>query len=373
MRPMKESTRNAKRASRTDAEFGTRVVAWQREHGRHELPWQNTRDAYAIWISEIMLQQTQVTTVLGFYERFMKRFPDARALADAPLDDVLVHWSGLGYYSRARNIHRAGIVLRDSYSARFPQTIDEVQALPGIGRSTAAAILVFAEGARHAILDGNVKRLLARHRGIRGYPGETRTAQALWSAAESVLPLLDVESYTQGLMDLGATVCVRRNPRCDACPISADCVARLEGLTDVLPSPRPRKALPHRDTVMLVLERAGEVLLEKRPPSGIWGGLWSFPEVSETDDAIAMCAQRFGAHVADFEALPHIEHGFTHFTLTIRPQRLRVSAVDPRAAEAQWQWLPIDSVKNAAIPAPVRVIAERLEASAASKRETIES
>ena len=348
----------------TAGDFGARVVAWQRTHGRHTLPWQNTRAAYAIWISEIMLQQTQVSTVVPYYERFMKRFADVRALADAPLDDVLAHWSGLGYYSRARNLHRAAQVVRDRYDGRFPTTAAEVEALPGIGRSTAAAILVFSCGARLPILDGNVKRLLARHRGIPGYPGEAATAAALWRAAEDLLPLVEVEAYTQGLMDLGASVCARRNPRCDACPVSADCVARSEGLTDVVPAPRPRKALPHRETVMLVLERAGEVLLEKRPASGIWGGLWSFPEAASSDDAAALCEQRFGAAVSRAEALPNVEHGFTHFTLTIRPERYEVRSLQPRAAQAQWQWLPISRVKDAAIPAPVRQIAMTLEATA---------
>jgi A/G-specific adenine glycosylase len=341
--------------------FGARVVAWQREHGRHALPWQNTRDAYAIWVSEIMLQQTQVATVVPYYEKFMASFPTVRALADATLDDVLGHWSGLGYYSRARNLHGAAVVIRDVHGGRFPETMEEVEALPGIGRSTAAAIVVFAHGTRHAILDGNVKRLLARHCGVHGFPGETRVARELWSHAERLLPLLEVEAYTQGLMDLGATICARRNPRCGACPVSAGCVARREGLTGVLPSPRPRKPLPHRHTVMLVLARGGEVLLEKRPAPGIWGGLWSFPEAGASDDHALLCAQRYGAAVGAVEHLPHVEHGFTHFKLTISPQRLEVSAVEPRAAEGEWQWLSLERVKSAAIPAPVRFIVEQLE------------
>ena len=342
-------------------DFGARVVAWQREHGRHALPWQNTRDAYAIWVSEIMLQQTQVATVLPYYSRFMASFPTVRALADAALDDVLAHWSGLGYYSRGRNLHAAAVVVRDEHGGVFPQTVEAVEALPGIGRSTAAAILVFSRGARHAILDGNVKRLLARHCGVPGFPGETRVARELWSHADRLLPLVEVEAYTQGLMDLGATVCTRRNARCAECPVSADCVALREDLVDTLPSPRPKKELPRRRTVMLVLSRGGEVLLEKRPAPGIWGGLWSFPEALAGDDHAALCAQRYGAAVGACEHLPHVEHGFTHFRLTIEPRRFEVSAVEPRAAQAQWQWLALDRVKDAAIPAPVRVIVDGLE------------
>jgi A/G-specific adenine glycosylase len=341
--------------------FGARVVAWQREHGRHALPWQNTRDPYRIWVSEIMLQQTQVSTVIPYYERFMTRFPTVAALADASLDDVLAHWAGLGYYSRGRNLHRAAIVVRDEHGGRFPRTIEDIEALPGIGRSTAAAIAVFAYGARHAILDGNVKRLLARHRGIRGYAGETAVARELWGRAEELLPLVEVEAYTQGLMDLGATVCTRHKPRCAACPVAGDCVARRKRLSDGIPAPRPRKELPHRHTVMLVLARGREVLLEKRPAPGIWGGLWSFPEAAAEDDHAMLCAQRYGAAVGAIEQLARVEHGFTHYKLTIAPRRLEVEALETRAAESETQWLALEQVKQAAIPAPVRAIVEQLE------------
>ena len=359
--PDKAGVRPQAEGSPGARDFAARVVAWQRTHGRHELPWQNTRDAYAIWVSEIMLQQTQVATVLPYYARFMASFPTVRALADAQPDDVLAHWSGLGYYSRGRNLHAAAIAIRDTHGGRFPDTIEAVEALPGIGRSTAAAILVFSLGARHAILDGNVKRLLARHCGVHGFPGETRVARELWSHAERRLPLVEVESYTQGLMDLGATICTRRNARCGACPVSAGCVARREGLVDALPSPRPKKELPHRSTVMLVLSRDGEVLLEKRPVPGIWGGLWSFTEAQAGDDHAALCALRYGAAIGACESLPRVEHGFTHFRLTIQPQRFEVDAIEPRAAEGQWQWLALGRVKHAAIPAPVRIIVDALE------------
>ena len=338
--------------------FARDVIAWQRTHGRHGLPWQDTRDAYAIWVSEIMLQQTQVATVIPYYRRFMARFPNVTALAAAPLDEVLKHWSGLGYYSRARNLHRAAQVIRDQYNGRFPVRVSDVVALPGIGRSTAAAIVVFAQGERHPILDGNVKRVLARACGIGGYPGDKRVADELWSAAERLLPDDGVEAYTQGLMDLGATVCLRRSPRCKACPVNRSCVALLEDRVDALPAPRPRKALPHRKTVMLVLEHAGALLLEKRPAPGIWGGLWCFPEVASDEDIHAACAHRFGAQIDAVERLADVEHGFTHFSLTISPRRLKVSALQMRAAEGQHQWLEIAKVREAAIPSPVKRILE---------------
>ena len=340
--------------------FAERLVAWQRTHGRHDLPWQGTRDPYAIWVSEIMLQQTQVATVIPYFERFMARFPGVAALATAEADDVLAHWSGLGYYSRARNLHRAAHAICDRHGGIFPATFEQVAALPGIGRSTAAAIMVFAYGVRHAILDGNVKRVLARARGIAGYPGDKATSDALWREAERRLPRTDVEAYTQGLMDLGARVCVRRRPMCQACPVAAQCVALKERRVDELPAPRPRKALPHRNTVMLILEHEGRWLLERRPAPGIWGGLWCFPELLPDEDAVAVCAQRFGARVRSVETLPRLEHGFTHFTLTISPQRLAVADVAPRAAEALHQWLDVANVKDAAIPAPVRRIVDAL-------------
>jgi A/G-specific adenine glycosylase len=338
------------------SDFARRLIAWQKRHGRHDLPWQDTRDSYRIWVSEIMLQQTQVTAVIPYYRRFLASFPDVAALAGALPDEVLAHWSGLGYYSRARNLHEAAQIIVREHGGRFPVDYAALLTLPGIGRSTAAAISVFASGARRAILDGNVKRVLARYFAVEGYPGEKRVEDDLWRRAEALLPKRGIEAYTQGLMDLGALVCVRGRPHCDVCPVRSDCVAASRGLTARLPAPRPKKTLPHRTTVMLVLQRAGEVLLEKRPPSGVWGGLWSFPEVAPEEDAVAICAKRYGAHVVPLPALPVVEHGFTHFRLSITPQLLRVSALAPRAAEPGHVWLPLPEARTAAIPAPVRRI-----------------
>lgn len=336
--------------------FASKVIRWQKKHGRHDLPWQNTRNAYRIWLSEIMLQQTQVATVIPYYRRFLRRFPGIKALADAPLDDVLAAWSGLGYYSRARNLHRAAQQIIAQHRGHFPRDLEAVLALPGIGRSTAAAVCVFAFGDRHAILDGNVKRLLARCFGIAGYPGDAKTAARLWHKAEQLLPLGNIEPYTQGLMDLGAAVCTRSNPRCDVCPVARECTARRRRTIGRLPAPRPRKSLPRRRTRMLVLLHAGQVLLEKRATTGIWGGLWSLPEVEPNVDVVALCAQRYGAEVATSVALPTVAHGFTHFKLDIEPQRLGASCVVPRAAAPGVMWLPLEEALGAAIPAPVKRI-----------------
>src|SRR6185437_1759129 len=263
---------------RPPASFASRIVEWQRREGRHALPWQGTRDAYRIWLSEVMLQQTRVETVIPYYERFLARWPSVSDLAAADLDEVLALWSGLGYYARGRNLHRAACEVRDRFGGGFPRRFDDLAALPGVGRSTAAAIAAFASGERRAILDGNVRRVLARHAGIDGDPASSATVARLWHVAEARLPERDIERYTQGMMDLGAGVCVARNPRCLLCPVGEDCVARAESRIDELPGKRRRADRPRKHVSMLVALRAGEVLLEKRPPTGIWGGLWSLPE-----------------------------------------------------------------------------------------------
>jgi A/G-specific adenine glycosylase len=344
----------------TRADFAARVIAWQREHGRHDLPWQNTRDPYRIWLSEIMLQQTQVSAVIPYYERFLARFPDLASLAAADEDDVLTLWSGLGYYARARNLHQAARVIREHHVGVFPIDHGAVCALPGIGRSTASAICAFSRGTRHAILDGNVKRVLARHFGVEGYPGQKRVEDALWALSESSLPETEIEAYTQGLMDLGARVCTRRRPRCAMCPLRESCVAHREGRTATLPSPRPAKVLPERETTMAVLMSGGEVLLEKRPAPGIWGGLWCFPEV----DGARLpeeCAARFALHVEATQQLDQVKHGFTHFHLRIQPVLAQV--VRGHAAQSPGRaWLTPQHARDAAIPVPVRRILAALEA-----------
>jgi A/G-specific adenine glycosylase len=334
--------------------FAARVVAWQRRHGRHDLPWQNTRDAYRIWLSEIMLQQTQVATVVPYYLRFLAEFPDVRSLAAAPLARVLEHWSGLGYYRRAHHLYAAARAVVDRHGGVFPGDAATLVTLPGIGRSTAAAIATFAGGVPAPILDGNVKRVLARHRGVPGYPGAPAVERALWGIAETLAPKRAAAAYAQGLMDLGATLCTRGTPRCAECPVAADCVARTTARVGDFPSPRPAKRLPHRTVRVLVIERAGEILFERRPAAGVWGGLWSLPETAPDDDAVRHCRLRFGATVVAGAALAPIEHGFTHYRLTLLPQRIGVRSWPPQAEAPGRTWLTREDARGAALPAPIR-------------------
>ena len=343
--------------------FASRIVRWQRRYGRHALPWQaapdGTRDPYRVWLSEIMLQQTQVATVIPYFERFVARFPDLASLAAADANDVLALWSGLGYYSRARNLHAAARALVERHGGRFPADPGSLAELPGIGRSTAAAIAALAFGRRAAILDGNVKRVLARHGGVAGWAGDKRVETVLWQLAESRLPARDIEAYTQGMMDLGALVCTRSQPDCPACPVRDDCIAHAQGRTAELPAPRPKKTLPERAVQMLLLVDRGELLLEKRPPHGIWGGLWSLPELDPDADPIRHCRERLGVTARTQLALPRLSHGFTHFRLHIQPVRVELA---PRRATLPGQiWLPPADALDAALPAPVRRLVAQLD------------
>jgi A/G-specific adenine glycosylase len=330
--------------------FAHRLVAWQQRHGRHDLPWQGTRDPYRVWLSEIMLQQTQVATVIPYYQRFLVRFTDIAALAAAPTDEVMALWSGLGYYARARNLQKCAQAVMREHVGRFPREAGTIAALPGIGRSTANAIAAFCFGARLPILDGNVKRLLCRHLGIEGWPGAPAVESQLWRHADSLLPRTSVDAYIQAQMDLGATVCTRSRPACGHCPVADDCVALRTNRTTELPAARPRKPLPERETTMLVLVNDGRVLVEPRPPSGIWGGLWSLPEV--TVDAEADAA-RLGCRIVSTTPLTAVSHTFTHFRLRIRPLLCQVEPL-PHAAERGARWLGRDEFVSAPLPAPIR-------------------
>ncbi|MFM0753469.1 MULTISPECIES: A/G-specific adenine glycosylase [Paraburkholderia] len=355
-------------ASALTSGFAARLIAWQRMHGRHDLPWQNTRDAYRIWLSEIMLQQTQVSTVIPYYAKFLARFPDVAALAAAPVDDVMALWAGLGYYTRARNLHRCAQAVVERHGGAFPASVDELAELPGIGRSTAAAIASFAFGARATILDGNVKRVLARVFGVEGFPGEKKVENAMWTLAESLLPSNasddEVSAYTQGLMDLGATLCVRGKPDCLRCPFAADCVANVTGRQRELPTARPKKAVPTRRTWMLVLRDGDAVMLEKRPPSGIWGGLWSLPEAAD-ESALATRAREFGGDGAVSPLAP-LTHVFTHFKLEIEPRLAEFDrSVGALAAlrDADTAWVSVSDLDSFGVPAPVRKLLESLRGS----------
>ena len=333
-------------------DFARKLVRWQRLHGRHDLPWQRTRDPYPIWLSEVMLQQTRVETVLPYFERFLTRFPDVRELARAPMGEVLRLWSGLGYYARARNLHRAAkaVIARGG----FPRSQNELAELPGIGRSTAAAIAAFAFGARAAILDGNVRRVLARCFGVSGFPGEPAVTRALWSVAEAELPEHSIRGYTQGLMDLGATVCLRAKPRCDACPLASRCVALREQRVNEIPAPRPRKQLPQREVRWLLLVQRGRVLLERRPPNGLWGGLWVFPQLEGRDARSA--GRSLGCEVGSAHPLPALEHGFTHFQLTVRPLLCDVRRTASAVRRPDRRWVDIRQAERGAVPVPVRTL-----------------
>ena len=339
-----------------------RVIAWQKQHGRHGLPWQNTHDAYAIWVSEIMLQQTQVSAVIGYYQKFMQRFPSIAALAAATQDDVMQHWSGLGYYSRARNLHKAAQIIVQQHAGVFPEDFEAIQALPGIGRSTAAAIASFAFGSAQPILDGNVKRVFARYFTIDGWPGLPRVEKSLWQLAEAMQPASDMGPYAQGLMDLGATLCTRSRPRCDICPLRLDCGALISGRVKELPASKPRKAIPEKSVQMLVLCHEGKVLLEKRPDHGIWGGLWGLPELDLQADALAWCAKALDIESLQApKPLVHISHTFTHFKLHIAAATVQVKTLPAQVQEPRWQWWGLDAAIDAGLPVPVRKILQALK------------
>lgn len=315
-------------------ELAPALLGWFDRAGRKHLPWQQDRTPYRVWVSEVMLQQTQVATVIPYYQRFMARFPDVHALASAPVDEVLHLWTGLGYYARGRNLRKAAQAIVTDHAGVFPESIDAVQALPGIGRSTAGAILALSREQRHPILDGNVKRVLARYFGVEGFPGEAGVERELWRLADLCTPAVRVADYTQAIMDLGATVCVRSRPLCAACPLSEHCVAHIEHRQSTLPTPRPKKARPQRLAfAVIALQETGAVLLERRPLAGLWGGLWTFPQFEDAEGASRWIAQSGQAPTASRQ-LPDYRHSFTHYDLTLQPLLIRISGTPAAIAEA---------------------------------------
>jgi len=345
-------------------DFSARLLTWFDAHGRNDLPWQHEVTAYRVWVSEIMLQQTQVQTVIPYYKRFMLAFPVIADLANASIDDVLQHWSGLGYYARARNLHRAAKIIRDEHGGDFPDAFDEVLALPGIGRSTAGAILSIVFGQRHAILDGNVKRVLTRHAAVRGWPGKTDVVSALWALADQLTPGLRVNSYTQAIMDLGATVCKRAQPLCVECPVRSDCIAHAEGTVGLFPESKPKKLKPLRETTMLLALTGNSVYMERRPASGIWGGLWSFPEV-DSRNVDAWCEQMVGDAAVDavqWDVLRDVlRHSFSHFDLDIRPVVLHCKHIRASVADSDdATWYQLDQKPPGGIAAPVQKLINSL-------------
>lgn len=338
--------------------FASRLIAWQRTHGRHDLPWQGT-DAYRVWLSEIMLQQTQVATVIPYYQRFTASFPTIAALAAATEEQVLAHWSGLGYYARGRNLHRAARLIVAQYGGEFPRQYERILELPGIGRSTAAAICALAYHERRAILDGNVRRVLARYCGIEGWTGNKKVEEQLWQQAEALLPQRDVATYTQALMDMGATICTRSKPKCNECPAQAGCVAFNTSRVNELPTPRPRKAVPERHATFLLLIHGNDILLEKRPGSGIWGGLWCLPQFDD-EAAAREWFMRSGMMASEGERLETFTHTFTHFRLHTTPLKIQLSRKPLRATQPGSVWLDAGEALRAAIPTPVRKVLENL-------------
>lgn len=335
-------------------QFSGAVLAWYDQYGRHDLPWQQGINPYRVWVSEIMLQQTQVSTVLNYFDRFMEALPTVQALAEAAEDEVLHLWTGLGYYTRARNLQKAAKIVMAEHGGEFPRDLQQLEALPGIGRSTAGAIASISMGLRAPILDGNVKRVLARFTAQAGYPGEPAVARALWATAERFTPHARANHYTQAMMDLGATLCTRSKPTCLLCPVQQGCRAHLLGQETRFPEPKPRKAIPQRRTLMpLLANEDGAILLYRRPSSGLWGGLWSLPQLdalAEVDDLV----EQHALVQVGTQQMPGLTHTFSHFQLAIEPWLVRVRATDAHVADADWLWYNLATPPRLGLAAPVK-------------------
>lgn len=341
--------------------FSDRLLSWFDQHGRKNLPWQKPRTAYRVWVSEIMLQQTQVVTVIAYFERFMQRFGSIQSLAAADEDEVLHYWSGLGYYARCRNLHKTAKQLVEQGLDDLPNDRELLEQYPGIGRSTAAAILAQVWNQPEAILDGNVKRVLARHRCIEGWTGSAAVQKTLWQLAEQLTPEKRVADYTQAIMDLGATVCKRSKPLCDSCPLADDCLVLKNNCVSSLPTPKKKKTLPEKHRrFLLVLNDNQQILLQKRPPTGIWGGLWSLPELSLDEDIDTFCRQQLGVQVEILDEMSVVKHSFSHYHLFITPTTTQCIAYDDKIAESMHCWYQKNQSANLGLPAPVSAIIDAL-------------
>lgn len=331
--------------------FSNRLLVWWDEHGRKDLPWQNPRTPYRAWVSEIMLQQTQVVTVIPYFQRFMERFPDLAALASASQDEVLALWAGLGYYARGRNLHKAARIVTQQYDGALPATAEQLAALPGVGESTANAIISQAWDIPATVVDGNVRRVLARHDAISGWAGKPAVQKVFWQAANERLPGQRGADYTQAIMDLGATLCTRSKPHCPECPVSQDCQAYQSETVGDFPARRPKLKINEKQLHMLIMSNAdGQILLEKRPPAGIWGGLWSLPE----EENEQLLASRFGFEAGDFSSLPDMEHRLTHMRIRIKPRiantKLRADRIE---CQPDQRWFNSGEWSAAGLPKPV--------------------
>ena len=347
--------------------FSQQLLTWFDAHGRKDLPWQKHINPYRIWVSEIMLQQTQVTTVIPYFERFMQRFPTITSLAKASLDDVLALWAGLGYYARAKHLHKTAQTIISAHQGKFPTRFEEVIALPGIGRSTAGAILSISTEQRFAILDGNVKRVLSRYFAIPGWPGEAKITEQLWGLAEKLTPFRRVNHYTQAIMDLGATLCTRAKPNCAACPVARTCQAKRLNLVKNFPESRPKQEKPTKPITLLMIvqtkNKQQEILLEKRPTNGIWGGLWSLPECNVKENIKEFLEKHFNLKTERIKKILKQEkllHTFTHFHLNIHPQRVEIMPRTTLKLKPQYHWHPIAKLSSVGLPAPVKRILSAL-------------
>lgn len=342
--------------------FSTKVLEWFAVHGRKDLPWQKKITPYRVWVSEVMLQQTQVSTVIPYFERFMVAFPNVKALASAPVDEVLHLWTGLGYYARGRNLHKAAQQVVAEHAGKFPKDVEALSNLPGIGRSTAGAIVSISMGLRAPILDGNVKRVLARFHCIDGWPGHTKPLKHLWQWAEYHTPTAQVADYTQAMMDLGATLCTRSKPACEDCPVKAQCNALATGSQHQFPTPKPKKQIPTKTTRMLIMQNSqGHVLLEKRPPQGIWGGLWSFPEIEHQEDPAAIALSRHHLRLKDITEGNMFRHTFSHYHLEITPLHSQITSKPQRILEPErYLWYNVNSPANVGLATPVKKLINKL-------------
>ncbi len=346
---------------KTNTLFSEKVLSWFDQHGRKHLPWQQNRTPYRVWVSEIMLQQTQVTTVIPYFERFMERFPTVDKLATATQDEVLQLWTGLGYYARGRNLHKCAQTVIDQYQGDFPKTVEELENLSGIGRSTAGAIISLSLNKRATILDGNVKRVLARFHAVDGWPGQTKVAAKLWQFAEEHTPDTRSADYTQAMMDLGATLCTRSKPDCALCPLAADCISYQQGNPQDYPGKKPKKTLPVKTTQFLILQNPqGHILLEQRPPTGIWGGLWSFPELVDGEDALSHCQQHHG-DIDTSQPWQPFRHTFSHYHLDICPIHIHVKKIARKvASDDQQRWFSQEEWQQLGLAAPVKKLLDVL-------------
>ena len=340
-------------------QFSSAVLDWYDRHGRHDLPWQHDITPYRVWVSEIMLQQTQVSTVLGYFDKFMDSLPTVQALAEAPEDEVLHLWTGLGYYTRARNLQKAAKIVVAEHGGEFPRDVEKLVELPGIGLSTAGAIASISMGLRAPILDGNVKRVLARFTAQEGYPGEPKVAKQMWATAERYTPHSRVNHYTQAMMDLGATLCTRTKPSCLLCPLERGCEAHMLGQEIRYPIPKPRKVVPQKRTLMPIFANdEGAILLYRRPSTGLWGGLWSLPELDDFND-MQHLADQHALELGEHQALPGLIHTFSHFQLTIEPWLVRVRASTHHMAEDNWLWYNLATPPRLGLAAPVKKLLKR--------------